>query len=913
MASSRRPRSPPAAAPRHRQPPARPLERPQRQPAQPQGAREQRQNEAGEAPLGADAAAEDAPHCLVCCDPLVEVALGRCNHGQACSSCTLRMRLCYGNRDCPFCKQQLDEVLIAPWRPDLPEWEWYEAHPEAVARSRCFAGGTILADRWRPGGRLSSRLLHDLERRTSPACSVCDPGAQAPFPTVPQLARHMRDDHGQRMCNLCLEEGRLFPLEQPVFPSAEALAAHAAERHPRCDFCARRFYGDDELWRHMQQAHYSCHVCPPPAAAFAYFRGPRELIAHLAQEHYACQEPECADCFVAFATQDELRRHHLERHSVRMPRWDASRARPLPLDIQFVRRPAAAGPDAGGAGGGRGGKGARRTRASQDVRMHDGGGGRGDEGGGEGGGEEAAPGSRWEFDREIEGGLAVIDDQAFPAAAAGRGAGADWQPLAGGSWAGRAPPRAAAGGGEEFPSLATAAAVAAAAAGGAVAGGGGGGEAGGGGRRQPPPLLKMVSRCPCGRRTARYALEEGQQPPPLECDGVCQLEGRRAQLADAFGVEHPESHVPSFGRRRAAGPVAPLCWAVGLPVLCSGTLEFPRGDWKAAAPPAHFSPPSLLRLLCREASYSGLLLAAAQQQPKLVEALEKALGAFLAGGRRALDHGGVGRSALLQARDPAPRYRSSQRHTLPPAPREARAVAHALAEQYGLASRGVGQEPARGTELIKTPDAGVPRRLLSRVAATVPAEEVAALLREAAGHPMRLDSVAPSVDLRYYLRRWEGGYALEWESSEAAVVRFARAEDLKDCLDSLGGGIRGLFRVDRSWQPRTAVRPGAAASGRSGCGWGGAAAGVDGASSASSTWTSVALSPPAPAAPPAQQQAATEEEAGPAVRSGWAVIGSKRATRAPAPIASSSSVQQRQGLAGLLPDEEESGGHDDGW
>ena len=31
--------------------------------------------------------------------------------------------------------------------------------------------------RWRRGGRLSSRLLHDLQRRTALACCVCDPGA----------------------------------------------------------------------------------------------------------------------------------------------------------------------------------------------------------------------------------------------------------------------------------------------------------------------------------------------------------------------------------------------------------------------------------------------------------------------------------------------------------------------------------------------------------------------------------------------------------------------------------------------------------------------------------------------------------------------------------------------------------------
>ena len=32
--------------------------------------------------------------------------------------------------------------------------------------------------RWRRGGRLSSRLLHDLQRRTALACSVCDPGGE---------------------------------------------------------------------------------------------------------------------------------------------------------------------------------------------------------------------------------------------------------------------------------------------------------------------------------------------------------------------------------------------------------------------------------------------------------------------------------------------------------------------------------------------------------------------------------------------------------------------------------------------------------------------------------------------------------------------------------------------------------------
>lgn len=110
----------------------------------------------------------------------------------------------------------------------------------------------------------------------------------------------------------------------------------------------------------------------------------------------------------------------------------------------------------------------------------------------------------------------------------------------------------------------------------------------------------------------------------------------------------------------------------------------------------------------------------------------------------------------------------------------------------------------------------------------MPAEEVAALLRESEGHPMRLTGtrcsllprgmhgrvagrsccpawlgntcvaalnmttrctthstsppradIALSADVRFYLRRWEGAYSLEWQGGDTAVVRFEREQDLK--------------------------------------------------------------------------------------------------------------------------------------
>lgn len=246
--------------------------------------------------------------------------MGACNHREVCGTCTLRMRLCYGRKDCPLCKAELQEVVIALWRQEgLPNYEFYQSHPELLARNPKWARG-IAADKWRPRGRPNNRLLGELQRRTAMACTLCDRAAARPFPSPHHLLRHVQEAHGQRLCRFCLEEGHQFALELTPHPSQEALEEHLGQAHPRCDFCRCRFYDDDGLWKHMQQSHFSCHVCPPPAATLAYYNTARDLQQHMRRDHHLCEEPECADCFVAFGTPEELRRHHLERHSSRMPR-----------------------------------------------------------------------------------------------------------------------------------------------------------------------------------------------------------------------------------------------------------------------------------------------------------------------------------------------------------------------------------------------------------------------------------------------------------------------------------------------------------------------------------------------------------------------------------------------------------------
>lgn len=62
------------------------------------------------------------------------------------------------------------------------------------------------------------------------------------------------------------------------------------------------------------------------------------------------------------------------------------------------------------------------------------------------------------------------------------------------------------------------------------------------------------------RRVSHYAVREDEEVPPLECDAVCRLEGRRAALADAFGVADP-AHRLSYWDSHRCGEEGGVGWA----------------------------------------------------------------------------------------------------------------------------------------------------------------------------------------------------------------------------------------------------------------------------------------------------------------------------------------------------------------
>lgn len=102
---------------------------------------------------------------------------------------------------------------------------------------------------------------------------------------------------GQRSQLQCFlataQAGLSFVSEYPAMTPDE-LKAHVASTHPRCEFCRESFYGLDEQYRHMNDKHYSCHICQRQGMPHVYHRVGAGLGAGMAAGRYGAYE--CGPC-----------------------------------------------------------------------------------------------------------------------------------------------------------------------------------------------------------------------------------------------------------------------------------------------------------------------------------------------------------------------------------------------------------------------------------------------------------------------------------------------------------------------------------------------------------------------------------------------------------------------------------------
>ena len=636
-------------------------------------------------PDGDDASTPSPPPplCSVCTDPIHAVALTPCNHKAVCALCALRLRLCYGDDKCPLCKAPAAEVVICWWSPRVPDWGAFAARLGSLSSKPGWARG-VFVDDGAPRGAPRPPRAHPLAA------------------AAPRLSAALHALTG-RTCPGCPPD-RARPM-----PSVKALLGHVRSAHgggSLCSLCldeGRGFVRDLAIYptpaslrTHIDATHPPCTFCEGRR-----FFDADALFEHTRAAHFTCHV--ChreAGAYHHEASASALVSHMRQAHFLcGEPACEGAFAafasrdgleahartvhgRSMP---RFDRRAARLLPleinvRRGGGGGGVAAPARAPPRAARAPALR--------------------PAAR---PAPTNSGVRVIDDD--EAAFGGRSGGR--------------------GGRDDYPALAPAATPTPAIG-------------------APPPLIRVTTRCPCGKRRSHAAVVAGTVVPALACDAGCAAGARAATLATAFGVDR-DLHVPVFER--------------------------------AAAP-----------------DYDATMLAYAWHNRDEVAGLEGMLADFVAD-------------------------RAAARRSVPPAPDAARKLLHQLAPFYGLASQSFGTGARRHVELFKAgaSRAVVPAVPLSTTANRLTREDVEAATRSAAGYPLVLADVAPGADLDTLLQRFRGQCALEgpWDDG-AAVARFRAAASLRSALDTLGGGMRGAFRVDRPGTALANEGNGALESGRGG-------------------------------------------------------------------------------------------------
>lgn len=268
--------------------------------------------------------------CLVCTEPMDYTAVGACGHTGACAVCSLRLRSAIGDKRCVYCQIEQPEVLVT--RANGHYTARFPTEPEGCS-ARAARGELKLLDNG-SGMYFDDEDYHqDIEASCAVACSVCE----ATFSTVRKLRDHLARVHQKYLCGVCVENRKVFVKEQILY-SKEELArhmrkgdaagpmspAHGFKGHTWCEFCKKHFYGEAELYSHMQTAHLRCWICKKANPdKFMFYRDVEELTRHFRNEHFFCEHPACKHKHPeerVFATEKLAQNHFGTEHAEGMSR-----------------------------------------------------------------------------------------------------------------------------------------------------------------------------------------------------------------------------------------------------------------------------------------------------------------------------------------------------------------------------------------------------------------------------------------------------------------------------------------------------------------------------------------------------------------------------------------------------------------
>ncbi|TGZ79560.1 hypothetical protein EX30DRAFT_308693 [Ascodesmis nigricans] len=277
--------------------------------------------------------------CFICADPVQYSAIAPCNH-VTCHICALRLRALYKSKSCAHCRTESDYVIFTK---------------DADKRFEEFTDSDIVARNDALGIKYEDQAICDdttlLLRYNCPDAN-CDRACRG----WPDLHRHVRQDHGLVMCDLCTRHKKVFTHEHTLFTKAQL---HKHERkgddnpgsetqsgfkgHPECRFCTKRFYSNDELYEHCRHNHERCFICDRRNVGQqpSYYIDYPALERHFKNSHFMCQDRECLEKkFVVFEHEVDLKAHMLEAHPGGLSKSERRDARRVDMSTFQDARPA---------------------------------------------------------------------------------------------------------------------------------------------------------------------------------------------------------------------------------------------------------------------------------------------------------------------------------------------------------------------------------------------------------------------------------------------------------------------------------------------------------------------------------------------------------------------------------------------
>ena len=191
---------------------------------------------------------DDAEICFICANTISHSCVAPCNH-RTCHICSLRLRALYKSKACAHCRTEAATVIFT---------DESEKRYEDYEKADFFKQDDNLGIAYEKPEIFEDTVL--LLRYNCPD-ATCDVACMG----WPDLHRHVRSAHQRVMCDLCTRNKKIFTHEHQLFTQNElrkhekfgddnpgAVDQSGFKGHPECGFCRKRFYGDDELYTHLQ-------------------------------------------------------------------------------------------------------------------------------------------------------------------------------------------------------------------------------------------------------------------------------------------------------------------------------------------------------------------------------------------------------------------------------------------------------------------------------------------------------------------------------------------------------------------------------------------------------------------------------------------------------------------------------------